>query len=109
MIWRQFVACQMQPAEYLSTTLVVKNGAFELRTRGRILVFDGHTRIQPPSGKSDKNGPLPDVEVGAPLRSTGLDPIQHFTKPPSRYGEASLVKELEKRGIGRPSTYASII
>jgi DNA topoisomerase-1 len=109
MIWRQFVACQMTPAEYLSTTLVVRNGPFELRTRGRILVFDGHTRIQPPSGSGDKTGPLPDVEVGSALRAEGLDPVQHFTKPPARFGEASLVKELEKRGIGRPSTYASII
>ncbi len=109
MIWRQFVACQMNPAEYLSTTLVVKNGPFELRTRGRILVFDGHTRIQPPSGSGDKTGPLPDVEVGTTLSAAALDPVQHFTKPPARFGEASLVKELEKRGIGRPSTYASII
>ena len=109
MIWRQFVACQMTPAEYLSTTLVVNNGPFELRTRGRILVFDGHTRIQKPSGAGDKTGRLPDVEVGATLAATGVDPVQHFTKPPPRFGEASLVKELEKRGIGRPSTYASII
>ncbi|HPG27594.1 MAG TPA: DNA topoisomerase, partial [Myxococcota bacterium] len=111
LIWRQFVACQMTPAEYLSTNLTVRAGDFELRTRGRILVFDGHTAAQPPSGRSgeEANVQLPDVQVGERLDLEKLDPSQHFTKPPPRYGEASLVKELEKRGIGRPSTYASII
>jgi len=110
LIWRQFVACQMTPAEYLSTSLTIRAGEFELKTRGRILVFDGHTAAQPPTGKaSDSNVALPDVQVGEILQLERLDPKQHFTKPPPRFGEASLVKELEKRGIGRPSTYASII
>ena len=110
LIWRQFVACQMVPAEYLSTNITVRAGDFELKTRGRILVFDGYTAVQPPSGRSGENDvPLPDVQVGERLELERLDPRQHFTKPPPRYGEASLVKELEKRGIGRPSTYASII
>ncbi len=110
LIWRQFVACQMVPAEYLSTNLTVQAGDFELKTRGRILVFEGHTAAQPPTGKSgDKDVALPDVQVGDRLDLEQLDPRQHFTKPPPRFGEASLVKELEKRGIGRPSTYASII
>jgi DNA topoisomerase-1 len=110
LIWRQFVACQMTQAEYLSTSLTVKAGDFELKTRGRILVFDGHTAAQPPAGRSSESDvPLPDVAVGDRLTLERLDPKQHFTKPPPRYGEASLVKELEKRGIGRPSTYASII
>jgi DNA topoisomerase-1 len=110
LIWRQFVACQMVPAEYLSTNITVRAGDFELKTRGRILVFDGYTAVQPPSGRSGENDvPLPDVQVGERLELEQLDPRQHFTKPPPRYGEASLVKELEKRGIGRPSTYASII
>ncbi len=110
LIWRQFVACQMTPAEYLSTSLTINAGGFELKTRGRILVFDGHTAAQPPTGKaSDSNVALPDVQVGEILKLEQLDPKQHFTKPSARFGEASLVKELEKRGIGRPSTYASII
>ena len=110
LIWRQFVACQMTPAEYLSTSLTVKAGEFDLKTRGRILVFDGHTAAQPPAGNaSDSNVALPDVQVGEILNLEQLEPKQHFTKPPARFGEASLVKELEKRGIGRPSTYASII
>lgn len=110
LIWRQFVACQMPPAEYLSSSIVVSADDFELRTRGRILVFDGYTKAQPPAGKSNKeNVVLPDVKVGETLRLDKLDPSQHFTKPTARYSEASLVKELEKQGIGRPSTYASII
>ena len=109
LIWRQYVACQMPPAEYLSTSLVVESGAFELRTRGRILVFDGYTRIHPPAPKKKEDVALPDIAVGETLNLEKLDPSQHFTKPPPRYTEASLVRELEKRGIGRPSTYASII
>jgi DNA topoisomerase-1 len=110
LIWRQFVACQMTRAEYLSSSLMIRAGDFELKTRGRILVFDGYTAVQPPSGKSSEtNVTLPDVEVGDRVDLEKLDPRQHFTKPPPRFGEASLVKELEKRGIGRPSTYASII
>jgi DNA topoisomerase-1 len=109
MIWRQFVACQMPPARYLSTSIVVNIGEYELRTRGRILVFDGYTKVQPPTGKTDRNAALPDVQVGEELSVQALDPVQHFTKPPPRYSEASLVRELEKCGIGRPSTYASII
>ena len=110
LIWRQFVACQMVPAEYLSTNLAIRAGDFELKTRGRILVFDGHTAVQPSSGRSSESDvPLPNVQVGDRLDLEQLDPKQHFTKPPPRFGEASLVKELEKKGIGRPSTYASII
>ena len=109
LIWRQYVACQMTPAEYLSTSLVVESGDFELRTRGRILVFAGHTKVHPPTSKKKEDVTLPDIAVGETLELEELDPSQHFTKPPARYTEASLVRELEKRGIGRPSTYASII
>ncbi|MEE2731616.1 MAG: type I DNA topoisomerase [Pseudomonadota bacterium] len=110
LIWKRFVACQMPPAEYLSTNLSVKAGDFELRTKGRILKFDGHLVVNMPgSKKSDEDIELPDVAVGEVLALKKLDPSQHFTKPPARYSEASLVKELEKQGIGRPSTYASII
>ncbi len=110
LIWRQFVSCQMTPAEYLSTSIVIDAEGYELRTRGRILKFDGHTKVQPPmSKKGEGDLVLPDVQVGDTLKLIQLDPNQHFTKPPPRFTEASLVKELEKRGIGRPSTYASII
>lgn len=108
LIWRQFVACQMTPAEYLSSTLTVETQGYELKAKGRVLKFDGYTRVMKPMGKNEDQA-LPDLAEGTPMRLEALDPQQHFTKPPARYTEASLVKELEKRGIGRPSTYASII
>lgn len=109
LIWRQFVACQMMPAKYDSTTLLVSAGEFTLKAKGRTLRFDGWTRVQPAMRKNDEDQTLPHVEQGQILSMIALDPSQHFTKPPARFSEASLVKELEKRGIGRPSTYAAII
>jgi DNA topoisomerase I len=109
MIWRQFVACQMPPAEYTSTTVVAQAGDFEARIRGRILRFDGFTRVLPAVARKDEDRTLPDFVTGEALAVEAIEPVQHFTKPPPRYGEASLVRELEKRGIGRPSTYAAII
>ncbi|MDU3121932.1 MAG: type I DNA topoisomerase, partial [Acinetobacter baumannii] len=108
LIWRQFVACQMTPAEYLSSTLTVEAGNVELKAKGRTLVFDGFTKVRG-ANKSDDDIILPAIKVGEILKLEKLDPSQHFTKPPARFTEASLVKELEKRGIGRPSTYAAII
>src|SRR5690554_6137547 len=109
LIWRQFIACQMADAEFLSTSIVVANGDYELRTRGRIVKFEGFLKAAPQSAKKDEDVALPDIKVDQPLDLKKLDPTQHFTKPSPRYTEASLVKELEKQGIGRPSTYASII
>ncbi|WP_432481339.1 type I DNA topoisomerase [Moraxella sp. ZY200743] len=107
LIWRQFVACQMTPARYRSVNLLVDAGGVELKAKGRTLVFDGYTKVQPPAKSDDVL--LPNVQVGEKLPLINIEPSQHFTKPPARYSEASLVKELESRGIGRPSTYASII
>lgn len=109
LIWRQFVACQMTPAQYDSTTLTVAAGDFKLKARGRTLRFDGWTKVMPALRKGDEDRTLPLVKQGDRLSLVELTPAQHFTKPPARFSEASLVKELEKRGIGRPSTYASII
>ncbi|KFZ37107.1 DNA topoisomerase I [Shewanella mangrovi] len=110
LIWRQFVACQMTPAQYDATRLTVTAGDYELRANGRVLKFDGWTRVQPALKKKNEDEvTLPFVEQGDKLDLNELTPKQHFTKPPARYSEASLVKELEKRGIGRPSTYAAII
>lgn len=109
LIWRQFVACQMTPAQYDSSTLTVKAGEFELKARGRTLRFAGWTKALPPMGRKGEDSQLPAVTVGEVLKLVKLDPRQHFTKPPARFTEAALVRELEKRGIGRPSTYASII
>ncbi len=107
LIWRQFVACQMPPAQYLSATLTVQADNVELRAKGRVMTFDGYTKVLAPAKSDDVL--LPDVAVGDVLQVADIIPSQHFTKPPARYTEASLVKELEKQGIGRPSTYASII
>lgn len=109
LIWRQFVACQMTDAEFLSSSVTVKAGEYELRTRGRIVQFEGFQKVQPPGGKKEQDVVLPDIEEGDVMALEKLEPSQHFTKPTPRFTEAGLVKELEKRGIGRPSTYASII
>lgn len=108
LIWRQFVACQMVPARYDSTRLTIEAGQYHLKASGRTMRFPGWTKALPPLSKKDTPD-LPDLAQGEVLNLVELDPQQHFTKPPARYTEASLVKELEKRGIGRPSTYASII
>lgn len=108
LIWRQFVACQMPSAEYQSSTLTITAADVELKARGRTLTFDGFTRVSAVN-KQDDDLLLPAVKIGDILDLISLDPTQHFTKPAARFTEASLVKELEKRGIGRPSTYAAII
>lgn len=109
LIWRQFVACQMPPARYLSTTVTVAAADYEMTARGRVVEFDGYTRVQTPAVRKAEDDVLPPMSIGDRLALENIDPKQHFTKPPARFGEASLVKELEKRGIGRPSTYAAII
>jgi DNA topoisomerase I len=108
LIWERFVACQMNPAVYEVTTVEVSAGEAMFRTSGRRLLFDGHARIT--GVRLDANEQLlPELAEGDPLVDHRVQPDQHFTQPPPRYTEASLVKVLEKEGIGRPSTYASII
>lgn len=109
LIWRNFVACQMSDAKFLSSSVELAVNDYTLRTRGRILKFDGFLKVMPQAGKKDDDVILPDFKVGDELNLDALEPKQHFTKPAPRYSEAALVKELEKRGIGRPSTYAAII
>ena len=110
LIWRRFVACQMTPAKWDVTNLEIaadtSTGRCLYRTTGRVLVFDGFTKIWPISSNEQE---LPKTEVGQRLGVVDIKPEQHFTRPPARYTEASLVKSLEKEGIGRPSTYAAII
>lgn len=107
----QFIACQMPPAEYLASTITATAGDYELKVKGRILKFDGWTRVLPPAARSkgQEDVVLPDLSAGQKLTVNEVVATQHFTKPPARFTEASLVRELEKRGIGRPSTYAAII
>ncbi len=106
LISQHFIACQMVPARYLSSTITVQAGEFELRAKGRIMQFPGYLAVMP---SRDEDVVLPDVVAGEKLDLKKLDPVQNFTRPPARYTEASLVKELEKREIGRPSTYAATI
>lgn len=109
LIWRRFLACQMLPARYDSTSLTVSAGDYELKSTGRVMRFDGWTKVLPVQGKNPEDQELPAVILNQKLTLDEVVPSQHFTKPPARFNEASLVTELEERKIGRPSTYASII
>ena len=108
LIWQQYIACQMPDAEYLSTSAKINIDEYTFSAKGREVVFDGYTKISQPV-KSDHEDILPPIEEGELLNLNEVKLDQKFTKPPSRYSEAALVKELEKKGIGRPSTYANII
>ena len=109
LIWRRFVASQMKEAIYDETTIDVSAGEFLLRASGHVIKFDGWKKVMP--SKLDELGAvsLPEVISGESLLLIKVDPQQKFTEPPARYNEASLIKTLEKLGIGRPSTYAPII
>jgi len=119
LIWQRFVASQINPAVFDQTTVDIdaKNGndVFWFRVTGSVLKFDGFLRIyeEAKEGKDEEDEELkhklPALEAGQKLSLKQLKPEQHFTEPPPRYNEASLVKELEERGIGRPSTYAAIL
>ncbi len=110
LVWRRFVASQMSPARWDVTNLGIlaetSIGPCRYRATGRVLVFDGFTKIWPTSSDQQQ---LPAMKAGQRLSAVDIKAEQHFTKPPARYTEASLVKALEKEGIGRPSTYAAII
>ncbi len=109
LIWRSFVASQMNPAVYDVTEAQIETESGLFLAVGRRMVFDGYTRVMPPDKKREADQLLPQLAEGEALRLRELVPSQHFTQPPPRYTEASLVRELEKRGIGRPSTYAPTI
>ena len=110
LIYNRFVACQMPPAEFDQTSVtiaaVTPRGDALFRATGRKLVFDGFMKV---AGVSSDDQLLPELKERDAVSPIDLSPTQHFTQPPPRYTEASLVKELEAKGIGRPSTYASII
>ena len=107
LIWRRFVASRMAAAEYSGTNVDIEAGGFGLRASGSVLTFDGFYRIWERDDEREEQ--LPDLHEGEVLEFHGLEPEQHFTQPPPRYTEATLINELEKRGIGRPSTYATIV
>ena len=120
LIWQRFVASQMLPAVYDQTTIDIEAADYTFRATGSILKFDGYLKVyQIPAVNTDREDDekddegegkaLPRVTEGQILKLDSIRPEQHFTEPPPRYTEATLVKELEEDGIGRPSTYASII
>lgn len=107
MIWNRFLATQMNAAKIEETSFDIQAGRCLFKAKGEVIRFDGFLRLFP---KKDEEGKmLPQAVKGETLKLIGLEPKQHFTQPPPRYTEGSLVKELEARGIGRPSTYAPII
>src|SRR5262249_49468264 len=108
LIYQRFVACQMKPAIFAITNVEVNAAKGIFKAQGKTLVFDGYRKVYVQSSKQE-DVILPPMDEADPLNLLKLKPTQHFTEPPPRYNEASLVKTLEKEGIGRPSTYASII
>ena len=107
LIWERFIASQLPDAEYLSTSAKVNVGEKKFVAKGRELVFDGFTRVLKTSSKEEDI--LPSLQEDQLIIMDSVELEQKFTKPPARYSEAALVRELEKKGIGRPSTYANII
>ena len=108
LIWRRFVASQMASARYETTEVMIGAGRLRLKANGRVLVFPGFLNVydeQIPNGEQE----LPPVKQGDALTLDSVEGNQHFTEPPPRFTEATLIKELEDKGIGRPSTYASIV
>ena len=106
LIWRRFVASQMPPARYKNTVVEIPAADRVFESRGKQQLFDGYTRVL---GRPDKDQILPRLEVGNELHRHDLVPEQHFEQPPARYTEATLIGELKRQGIGRPSTYSPII
>ncbi|MEM1424448.1 MAG: DNA topoisomerase, partial [Planctomycetota bacterium] len=112
LIWKRFVACQMTNAQWDSTGIRISGGSgpktLTFRATGRVLVFDGFMRVMGVPTSSDEQT-LPAIAEGDVVAPFSIEPQQTFSSPPARYSEASLIKTLESEGIGRPSTYASII
>lgn len=112
LIWNRFVASQMAPQISQATTATLQNGEYTLRASGSTVLFDGFTVMQPAKEKKQENEDfttLPPLRKGESVMNTKMEGEQHFTTPPPRYTEASLIKTLEEKGIGRPSTYAPIL
>jgi len=107
LIWNRFIASQMNPALIEETEFDIKASKYQFRAKGEVIKFDGYLVLFPSMKKNEKL--LPKAETGEDLKLLDLDSKQNFTQPPPRYTEGSLVKELEAKGIGRPSTYAPII
>ena len=112
LIWSRFLACQMAAAVYDSVSIEVESAGYQFRANHSSIKFNGFTAVYEESRDDEEEkpqSPLPDLKEGESLRLNRLDSAQHFTQPPARYTEATLIRALEERGIGRPSTYAPTI
>lgn len=114
LIWKRFVACQMVPAVMDQTRVEITSDKYMVQANGNVVKFQGFTAVYEEGRDDDipdddKEGSLPDIKEGTEYSAKEVNPKQHFTQPPPRFSEATLVKELEENGIGRPSTYAAII
>ena len=114
LIWNRFVACQMVSAIFDQTSIDIGAGRVELRASGQVMKFPGFLSVyaetvEDAANEDETGAALPDVHQGETIRLLETKPEQHFTQPPPRFSEATLVKELEEKGIGRPSTYAAIL
>ncbi len=109
LIWERFMASQMAAARFWDTTITIAAGRTQWRVKGERLLFPGFLTVLKPTEKEQESAQLPKLLEGQQLGLIKLDKEQKFTQPPPRYSEASLIRELEEKGIGRPSTYASIV
>ncbi|GAA0372349.1 type I DNA topoisomerase [Alkalibacterium iburiense] len=105
LIWSRFIASQMKPAVYDTVRVDIEQNGVKFRANGSQIKFKGYQAVYTDS-KSEKDNMLPDLEEGDRIKLDSLEPNQHFTQPPARYSEATLIKTLEENGVGRPSTYA---
>jgi DNA topoisomerase-1 len=111
LIWQRFVASQMTSAQYAQRNVVIQGGQYTFKVTGSTLIFDGYLKVYGQEDEQEEKVTIipKDLKAKDALALKKVDPKQHFTQPPAKYTEGSLVKELEKEGIGRPSTYANIL
>lgn len=108
LVWRRFVASQMESARFDVTEVFVRAGEYTFKASGRVMIFPGFLKVYNEEAQNGE-GELPPLSEGERLTVDSMEGIQHFTEPPPRYTEATLIKDLEEKGIGRPSTYANIV
>lgn len=112
LIWSRFMASQMKPAVFDTMTIDLERNEVTFRANGQKLKFPGYQKVYiegSDNGKSEKENSLPEIEKGDSVKSTDIEPKQHFTQPPARFSEATLIRTLEENGVGRPSTYSPTI